>query len=92
MKENKRKSFFGMNSKSYTRQSKDKRRNSLPNEGRSNSYLISQGANKLKLLNNNEKTPKANINITLNKNKENNNKGFSFLKYIKKINMNNDNN
>ena len=93
MKKDKRKSFFGMNSKSYTRQSKEKRRNSLPMEARSNSYLISQGANKLKLLNNNEKTPKSNImNVNFTKNKDNSKKLFPSLKYIKKINVNNDNN
>jgi hypothetical protein len=92
MKEDKRKSFFGMNSKSYTRQSKEKRRNSLPIEARSNSYLISQGANKLKLLNNNEKTPKSILNVNLSKAKENSSKLFTSLKYFKKINVNNDNN
>ena len=93
MKEDKRKSFFRMKSKSYSRQSKDKRRNSLPMEARSNSYLISQGANKLKFLNNNEKTPKSNImNANLTKTKDNSKKLFTSLKYIKKINVNKDNN
>ena len=93
MKEDKRKSFFGMNSKSYTRQSKEKRINSLPMEARSNSYLISQGANKLKLLNNNEKTPKSNImNVNLTRTKDNSKKLITSLKYIKKINVSNDNN
>jgi magnesium-transporting ATPase (P-type) len=93
MKEDKRKSLFGMNSKSYTRQSKEKRINSLPMEARSNSYLISQGANKLKLLNNNEKTPKSNImNVNLTRTKDNSKKLITSLKYIKKINVSNDNN
>ena len=83
MKEDKRKSFFGLNSKSYTKQSKEKKRNSLPLEARSNSYLISQVPNKLKYLNNNVKTPKSNVNL---KDKE-----YFSLKYIKKINLNDNN-
>ena len=65
-----RKSFFGISSKSYTRHSKEKRRNSLPIDGRSKSYLVAQDQNKMKLnLNNNyDKSPKksSNIKIKLN--------------------------
>ena len=82
-----RKSIFNINSKSYTRHSKEKRRNSLPMEGRSKSYLITQGPNKLKLnINCPEKSPKVDNNPSNNNIRtENNKKGFS-IKCIRKIN------
>ena len=62
-KNSRRKSFFGMSTKSFSRHSKEKRRNSLPIEDRSKSNLASQDPNKLKFnLNNNDKTPKSKNN------------------------------
>ena len=66
-KKERRKSFFGMNYKSYTRHSKEKKRNSLPIEVRSKSYLVAQAPNKLKFnLNYYEKTPKSKNNNSNN--------------------------
>ena len=82
-----RKSFFGINSKSYTRHSKERKRNSLPIEERSKSYLISsQSPNKLKLnINYQEKSPKQSSNYNNNISKTENKREFT-LKIIKKIN------
>ena len=81
-----RKSFYGISSKSYTRHSKERKRNSLPIEERSKSYLISsQSPNKLKLnINIPEKSPKQSSNNN-NFYKTENKREFT-LKFIKKIN------
>ena len=84
----KRKSFFGMSSKTYTKLSKEKRQNSLTGEEKARSHLATHPNDKLKLnLNIPEKSPKSkNSN---NKRTVTDHKNEFSLKLIKNINANN---